>query len=326
MTRFVAIGWAALGAVVASVVLIGFVLPRTELKSASPDAPADAERAVDGTVHLEPDRQGRAGVTIALPRSGTAPVLEPAYARALDVAPLAAIDSEIAAASAAAGASRAEAVRLAGLAAEDQSASVRSVEAARAQAMADQARVDLASRRIGLEFGPGLARLGVGQRRALVADIAAGRASLVRIDRPGGAVAGRVRVIDGDVSTLVAVLGPAALSDARLQSAGVLAIVRGPLAASATAGRVLTASVETNAAEAGAILTRDSLIRWRGGLWAYVQSAPDTFVRRELVDARPVQDGWFVQNGFGPQDRIVVGGAGVLLAIERGGDAPAEED
>jgi hypothetical protein len=147
MTRFVAIGWAVLGAVVASVVLLGFVLPRAELKSASPEAQAETERAVDGTVHLEPDQQSRAGVTIALPRSGTAPVLQPAYARALDVAPLAVIDSEIAAASAAAGASRAEAIRLAGLAAEDQSASVRSVEAARAQAMADQAHVDLASRR-----------------------------------------------------------------------------------------------------------------------------------------------------------------------------------
>lgn len=324
MTRLAAIGWTALGAVAASAVLVVFVLPRAELTSAPSDAAAEA--VVDGAVRLEPDQQRRSGLTVAAPRSGAAPVLEPAYARALDVGPLAAIDAEIAAASAAAGASRAEAIRLAGLAADDQSASARSVEAARAQAIADQARIDLASRRIGLEFGPGLARIGLGQRRALVADIAAGRASLVRIDRAGGTVAGRVRVIDGDISALVTVLGPAAASDARLQSAGVLAVLRGPLSGSATAGRVLTAFIETNAAQAGTILPRDSLVRWRGGLWAYVQTAPDTFVRRELIDARPVEDGWFVQTGFGPQDRIVVSGAGVLLAIERSGDAPAEED
>lgn len=324
MTRLAAIGWTALGAVVSSVVLVGFVMPKAGLLPAP--AEAQGEPIVDGTVHLEPDQQRRAGITTASPVSGSAPTVQSAYARALDVGPLAAIDAEISAASAAASASRAEALRLAGLAAQDQSASARSVEAARAQAIADQARVDLASRRIGLEFGPGMARLGPGQRRALLAEIAAGRAALIRIDRPGGSVAGRVRIMDGNLSTIPVLLGAASMSDARLQSAGMLAVVRGPVAAVATGGRVLAATVETDAAESGTILNRDSLVRWRGGLWAYVQTGPDTFVRRELSDARSVEDGWFVPAGFTSADKVVAAGAGVLLAIERGGDAPAEED
>ena len=324
MTRLAAIGWTALGAVVSSVVLVGFVMPKAEILR----APAEAlgEPIVDGTVHLEPVQQRRAGIMTALPVSGSAPTIQSAYARALDVGPLAAIDAEIAAAGAVASASRSEALRLAALAAQDQSASARSVEAARAQAMVDQARVDLASRRIGLEFGPGMARLGPGQRRALLIEIAAGRAALIRIDRPGGAVAGRVRVLDGNLSEMPVLLGAAATSDARLQSAGVLAVVRGPLAVAATGGRVLAATVETDSRESGTILSRDSLVRWRGGLWAYVQTVPDTFLRRELSDARPVEDGWFVPTGFTSADKVVVAGAGVLLAIERGADAPAEED
>ncbi|OYX69549.1 MAG: hypothetical protein B7Y81_13880 [Caulobacter sp. 32-67-35] len=150
----------------------------------------------------------------------------------------------------------------------------------------------------------------------------------MRIDVPGASARDGSRVIisDGGVTAPASVLGPAASADARLQSAGLLAIVRGPMARSASAGRVLAASLEQSSTETGVIVPREALVRWRNAIWAYRRSAPGVFVRRELVDARPVESGWFVTTGFSAGDVVAVGGAGTLLAIERGGEQAAEKD
>ncbi|MBC7521808.1 MAG: hypothetical protein H7268_12040 [Sandarakinorhabdus sp.] len=68
------------------------------------------------------------------------------------------------------------------------------------------------------------------------------------------------------------------------------------------------------------------MLRWHGDLWVYRSAEPGNFRRTRLVDARPVDAGWFVAGGLAPGDRIAAAGAGALLAAERGADAPAEDD
>lgn len=330
MSRRAAIGWAAVGAGISAAVLLGLAPLRNATgtadgKEASASRPAAiTSSARDGEVRLERAEQQRIGLAVAPVIATTAPAITHGFARGLDGGALAAIDAEIVTARAAASASQAEAARLAQLFAQDQSASAKSVEAARSQAAADAARVGLAERRVGLEYGPGLARLGGGARHALIADIAAGRAALVRIDVPGASLdaQSRIRIDDG----ALAVLGPAAAADPRLQSAGVLAILRGPAAASATSGRILDVKVERGSAEPGAAVPRDAVLRWRGGLWVYRQDGPETFERVELVDARPIGGAWFVRSGLTAGNRVVTGGAETMLAVDRGGGSAAESD
>ncbi len=254
-------------------------------------------------------------------------VLQTGFARALDVGALAAIDADSKAAEATARASGAEAARLATLAAQDQSASRRAVEAAQAQAQADSAHAQLAARRVGLEFGPGLARLGRGGTSALVSAIASGKAALVRIDipnvmlRPGATV----RLGEPPNATSVRVLGATASADAKLQSAGVLAIVRGGAAQGLLAGRIIPAAAETGARQTGVTVPRDAIVRYQGALWVFVEKPDKSFERVRLSEARPVDDGWFVSRGLAPGTRVAVSGAGSLLAIETGG-ASAEDD
>lgn len=331
MSRRAAAGWAALGAGVSAAAILALTsvrqsadVPAEKPAAQSAEAPTSSER--DGDVRIEPAEQKRIGLTVAPVVATTAPAITRGFARGLDTATLASIEADIISARAAASASQAEAARLTLLASQDQSASAKAVQAARAQAAGDVARVDLAVRRIGLEYGPGLARLSPAARRALIADIAAGRAALVRIDVPGASLAelSLVRLDGGGGS--IRVIGPAAAADARLQSAGVLGILSGPVASSATNGRILGVTIERGGAENGMVVPRDAVLRWRGGLWVYRQDGPETFKRVELVSARSVAEGWFVPSGLAPGNRVAVGAAGTLLAIDRGGGAAADTD
>lgn len=285
-----------------------------------PTAQAAAER---DPLALDAGQRARLGIVtgVLTPAQNQAGVA--AFARALDVGPLAAIDSEILTARAAATASAAEAARLGDLARQDQSASARSVQAAAAQATADQQRVALAERRVALEFGPGLARLDTRARAALIVDIAGRRAALLRIDIPGDLRdGGAIRV--GDPPVQVTVLGAASATDTRVQGASLLAILRGPSVNDAAAGRLLPARVAGGARESGTIVPKSAVIRANGRLWVFVPKG-DSFERRAIDGARPVDNGWFVASGVKPGDTIVTAGAGALRGIETG-PAPAEAD
>ena len=290
----------------------------------------DADDATEASVAasidplaLNAEQRARLGIA-----TGTLPAAEhagakAAFARALDVGPLAAIDSEILTARAAAAASAAEATRLSALAQQDQSASARSVQQAAAQAQADRQRVALAERRVALEFGPGLAGLDTSGRAGLIADIAARRAALLRIDIPGAASAsGRVTV--GNPARPVMVLGPAAAADTRVQGVALLAVLRGVGTEDAAAGRLLPAQMRGGPMLAGTIVPQAAVVRSRGQLWVYVPNGA-SFTRRAIGDATPVDGGWFVTSGVRPGDTIVTSGAGALLGIENG-PAPAEDD
>jgi hypothetical protein len=288
--------------------------PPAEAPAAEHTAPTEAG------VHMDAATQERTGVAIAAIEAISAPRSVDGYARIMDVGPLAAIDAEVGAAQSAATASHEEYRRLQALAAADQAASVRSVEAARAQANADGARAQLASRRIGLEWGPGLTRLSPARRSQLLSEVAAGRAALMRVDATG-ATGAATRVLlqpdEGEAITAT-ILGAAGAADPRLQTAGVLAVVRGPAAARLPAGRLVRAQMELGGAESGFLLPSAAIIRTENAMWVYVRTGPDTFERRSVQSARAIDNGWFAPTGFASGDMIVTEGAASLLAAERG--------
>ncbi|NML96088.1 hypothetical protein [Novosphingobium olei] len=330
--------WAAGGAGVLAAALYAAGMlgsgPAPDSESQSQGSAQPVSESV-GTVTIDADTQQRLGIVVAPVATGTDGPRLDGFAKGLDAGPLAAIIAEVDTAQAAANASAAEARRLESLYRQDVSASRRSVEAARSQAAADAARIRLAQQRIGIEFGPGLLRLGLAAVRQLTTEIASGRAALIRIDIPGTSLApgSVVSLGTGSALAVVRVLGPAATADARLQSAGVLAILRGPMAHQSLAGRIMPASVATGTGDAGLIVPRDAIVRFQGQMWVYRQSGKG-FVRVVLTDPVSVADGWLIPVGSGQArlksgDRIAVRGGTGLLAMDLGGtgqNQAAEEE
>ncbi|MBU4432998.1 MAG: hypothetical protein KKC14_01135 [Alphaproteobacteria bacterium] len=245
------------------------------------------------------------------------------FARVVDPTPLAVLDSDLASAEAAAQASRAEAARTKGLAAADATVSLRVAQAAQAQAGADNARVTLLRRRIGLEWGPVFAR-DAGRAR-LIAELVAGRAALVRIDAPAGVAGAReaeMRLSGGDTVN-IAILGPARTADPRGQTGGLIGVVRGPVAAELGVGMSAPVTLSGGATSLGVMVPRGALIRTDGQTFAYVRRDATHFERRALVAPSPQPDGLFSAGGFSAGEAVVVSGASALLAAEH---TPVDED
>jgi hypothetical protein len=313
--------------------LAGALLLHVMSGAAAPDdddrpAKEAAEPAeADGALHVD---AAKTGLQLANLRGVTMSDAQQGYARAIDLAPLAAIGAEITSAQAALAASSAAAQRLGVLAAQDGNASRREAQAASAQAIADKARLTLACQRVGLEFGAGLARLGCGAIPGLAQAAAGGQRAVIRIDMPSGPppTGAMVMVGEGGKAMGLRVLGPAISGDAQLQTSGVLALADGPALREMSVGRVLPARLEmSRSGQAGVMVPRAALIRADGGLFVYRAKGKDGFERVALVGAVPGDAGWQVPVGLlHAGDRIVVEGAGTLLGLEHAAPAAGGDD
>jgi cobalt-zinc-cadmium efflux system membrane fusion protein len=295
-----------------------------------------ADEANEGTVPkaitVDIAAQMRFGVVISSLERAPAPGGMTTTARVLDPSPLLQLDSELASAAASFAASRAEAQRTRKLFAEDRTASARAVEAASAQEQADLQRVNAARRQLALGWGGGLANLPAHQRAELLNELAAGKSELVRVEVPAGTPIptrkSTIRVRGNSAAEILggAVLGLLPTADPRLQTRGVLVELKGA-EARLPIGEMLSAEIPITVdppVTPGVLVPRSALLRRDSRVWVYVQTAPNTFVRREVHDYRPAPEGWFVPSGLAVGDRVVTTGASALLGVES--PAPAETD
>jgi hypothetical protein len=270
--------------------------------------------------------QARLGVTTVALQAARRSASVTGFARALDPGPLAQLDSDIATAVAALAASQAEAARTKALNAADQTVSKQAAEAAASQARQDAAKLQLLRRRVGLEWGPSLARLSDARRGKLVADISAGRAALVRIDSALGlsqvrgaaeldlGAGGRVRA---------AILGPTRVGDPRLQSTGVLALVTGAQALQLGTGTVAPATINEGGGGEGVVIPRAALLRNAGQTFVYIRRDAGDFERRAVPAGSSDPEGLFVTSGFKAGEAVVTTGAAQLFAAQ---SKPAGKD
>jgi hypothetical protein len=270
--------------------------------------------------------QTRLGVTTAPLQAARRSASVTGFARALDPGPLAQLDSDIAAALATSEASHAEAARTRDLNAADQTVSKQAAEAAASQARQDAAKLALLRKRVGLEWSPALAALSDARRGKLVADIAAGRASLVRIDSAQGlsqmrgsaeidlGAGGRVRA---------AILGPSRTGDPRLQSTGLLALVTGAQAMQLGAGTVAPATLVAGGGGEGVLIPRAALLRTAGHTVVYVRKDATDFEQRLVPAGLSDPEGLFVTAGFRAGEAVVTAGAAELFAAQ---SKPAGKD
>lgn len=270
---------------------------------------------------MDAPTQARLGIATAPLQAARRSATVTGFARAMDSGPLAQLDADIATAVAALAASQAEAARTHRLNTLDQTVSTQAAEAAASQARADAAKLLLLRRRVGLEWGPSLAKLSDARRSKLVADIAAGRAALVRIDAAQGlALAhGSAEVDLGSGGRARAtILGPTRTGDPRLQSTGVMAVVTGPQALQFGTGTVAAATIAAGAGEVGVLLPRGALLRSAGQTFVYIRHDAAGFERRAVTGAIADPEGLFVTAGFRPGESVVISGASQLFAAQTG--------
>lgn len=291
------------------------------LLAATAAARAQSPSFPDVPVTMPAADQSRMGVSSTALEAREVPVAVPAIVRAVDPAPLAQLDADLAAAAAASAAADRELRRTQDLAAQDQSASQQALETARARALTERANVKLLRRRLGIEWGPYFQNLSDDSRGILIGEVTSGSAALLRADAPSRAdgISGQVLVdIDAERPPLAArPLGLSGSADPRMQTVGLFCLVRGSRAAALRAGRTFAGRIETDETATGVVIPRSALVRLGGAIWAYVRTGEETFVRRELDGARPLDDGWLVTRGFDAGVEVVDRGAGSLAALER---------
>ncbi len=69
-------------------------------------------------------------------------------------------------------------------------------------------------------------------------------------------------------------------------------------------------------AVSGVVLPNESVIRFGGTTWVYVEQESGRFARRLAILERPVSGGWFTSRGFHAGERVVTTGAQSLLSAE----------
>ena len=277
--------------------------------------------AAGPVLSISPDAQHRLGVATATLTAQRRQVQVAAFAKVLDPGPLALLESDLDTAIAAAAASSKEAARARVLSPGNAAMAAKDAEAAISQAGQDQAKLSLLRRRLGLEWGPGVARLSDARRQALVTALSQGRAALVQVDTPdseGQAGAHAVEIDIGSATVRAPVIGPSRVAEARLQSSGLIALVTGPQAVLFSVGLTQSARIDQPSSQSGVILPRSALIRYEGADWAYVRRGLGQFERRQAAQPQPEKDGDFVAQGFSPGEAVAVQGVAALFAAEQG--------
>jgi hypothetical protein len=288
--------------------------------SAAGAARADADDAAVKPVKLATQVQQKLGLKSEPLKATSAAATLSGFIKVLDPGPLAQLDSDIEAADAAAQASAAELARSEALNKDGQTVPTKQVEASRAQARADATKAALLRRRLGLEWGDGIARMSARQRAQLLAEISANRAALIRIDTPSGEGLAGLKSVEIDLGPLgsvrATVLGPARAADPKLLSPGLIATARGPGVRSLSVGLAAPVKLGASAAVSGVMVPRAALLRSQGETWVYVRTGADTFLRKAVDHGRSDAGGMFAPEGFKGGEQVVTQGAAALFAAE----------
>jgi len=203
----------------------------------------------------------------------------------------------------------------------DTAVSAEALEAAERLAATHDAQLRIARARATLTFGTAAPWLDAGRREPLLAALSAGSMLLVSASFPSGlgsaqpAALALRRVANPGAASWNATQIWAGPADPSVPGRTMLALLSAP--SDLSSGERLRASVASGAALPGAVVPLAAVVLAGGEPWCYVEAADE-----EL--GRPLATGYFQAQGFAAGERVVVAGAGLLLARELGGGA--EED
>jgi len=242
------------------------------------------------------------------------------YGRVLDPGPLAQVAADLVTAEAAGQASQSELKRLKTLAAQN-NASERALQAAEATAIHDQAQIQAIRLKLLASWGNAIS-----ERKDLpdlVQSLASLASALVVLEVPAGEVlpgaptGARIYTLGEETNPVPAqILGPAPAADPQMQGKGFQCLLSpntAKLIPNVSVTGLLSFSGEPRS---GVLLPRGAVVQFNGTTWVYVQTEPDEFERREVRLSSPLPDGWFVEKGLKPGDKVVTTAAQQLLSEE----------
>lgn len=282
---------------------LSVLLTASNTATAAPISPASAAEIL-----LTADDVKRSDIQAAVvPLVSLAPHIN-AYATVLDATALVTLSSELDVLGATAVVSQADAARSARLLAAEETVSRKSSEAATATARADAARLSAARRRIGLEWGQGLATLPNRDRAQLLDALAEGRAALLRIGLSSAAPANAVAILDLDGRTVpLRLLGRSASSDASNAGPSLLAVAMTP---DVQPGRVLGVRFSGTPLR-GQRLPPAAVLTDTQGRFVYLEISPGHY-RRQPVQVLDEQSDGLLVSGPDADARIVLRNAAAL--------------
>ena len=294
-------------------------------KPSSEPAAEESKRALG--VSLSEEERGKLGVELGDVVAATFQPTLDGPARIVDAQTVVAAMADLDKATAEARTSDVALKRARDLYRADKTVSAETLEAAERQAAGDQAQLAVARARAGLEFGAA-PWLNADRREPLLAALARGELLLVSASfpsglpavRPGNLALRRVGTQIGEFWITTDIwTGP---SDPSVPGPTMLGLLSTP--AGLSYGERLIASVATGPEVSGSVVPSSAVVLSGGEAWCYVQESDDVLVRRRVDLARPVPQGYFQASGFDAGQRVVVAGAGLLLAREIGGGAESD--
>lgn len=293
------------------------------------DKEATAEAAVTAGSHVERDKDGgpvlkmnsetqqRLGIKVAVPAMGSVKSKVPASVRVLEGAALAVQLNEVRSAESALEVAKADYERKNRLFQNGKNASASAVEAAEGLVQQQQLALENARDRIAAAWGQAIA--GRTNLPALARDLLRREAALVRVDLLGTAKLPlkpetvHLLQANGEEAGSAQLLGPAPMTDSVVSGQSFLCLVT-TNAGALVPGAVLQAQLDSGAAEHGAVLPHAAVVRHSGLGWAYEQTGPETFTRREVPLDKPHPAGWLVPGDW--KKPVAMSGAQSLLSEE----------
>lgn len=193
------------------------------------------------------------------------------------------------------------------------------METAARQSATDALQLNVLEQKLKLMWGDGAPFLDADARHDVLAKLSKGDTNIVRLDFPG---AGdfkpkdvKITRLTGGESISVDTLWPAPQGNQAMPGAAFLGL--------ATAGGLKQgdrASVTANGGEtkSGVVIPHGAIILTEGRAWCYIEKKHGKFVRRPVSLESPAETGYFAKSGFSEGDKVVIRGAGHLLAREAG--------
>lgn len=218
-------------------------------------------------------------------------------------------------------ASRLEYQRLSQLNKEDQNASDKAVQAAEATYRTDAAALHNAEQVLTLaaipaqqHWGPVVSKW-ITSDAPVLNDVLEGKRLLLQATLPSGATATqRMLVKPGERTIDAFLLSPIPRVDSRFQTPSYLYIAQADKALAP--GMNIVAFAPGGSSQQGVLLPREAVLSWQGKNWVYLETAPGTFLRKEVLLDTPLSNGWFIRQDLTPGDHVVITGAQQLLSEE----------
>jgi len=295
------------------------------------DAAGDKEEGGAGEVKLTPEEVEKLGIATTAAASVKYVPAKQGFGVVLGHDAIAQAVADVATAQAGLRLSQAALARIARLDGTAGAQSAEAHESAARQAAVDAAALRLAESKLSAMFGQRPPWAGHDDSK-LLAELAEGRAKLLRVTFPLGGVPvvkkKSLRTSRLDAATVGERWTARTIWDAPFDSGipgrSFFAVLQHTDVGEGERVLIWAAGDNSEHVESGILVPPSAILVIDGKYWCFVEREPGVFSRAPIDISQPMADGYFVKDGIKPGDPIVTSAAGLLLARQTNPSSEAE--